>query len=47
MSSVDDHFDIGEEDMYATTENHSEYLFSIVNKLSVRNAQYWLFLPTL
>ena len=40
MSSVDDHFNIGEEDnkIYATAENHSEYLLKIVDKLPVRNA---------
>ena len=40
MSSVDDHFDLGEEDnkIYSQVENHSEYILKIVDKLPVRNA---------
>ena len=40
MSSVDDHFDLGDEDnkIYSQTENYSEYLLKIVDKLPVRNA---------
>jgi RNA polymerase sigma-70 factor, ECF subfamily len=40
MSSVDDHFDLGGEDdkIYANSENHSEYILQIVDKLPVRNA---------
>lgn len=40
MSSVEDHFDLGDEDnkIYAQTENHNEYILQIVDKLPVRNA---------
>lgn len=40
MSSVDDHFDLGQEDneIYSKAENSSEYLLSIVDKLPIRNA---------
>ncbi|MDA3861601.1 MAG: sigma-70 family RNA polymerase sigma factor [Melioribacteraceae bacterium] len=40
MSSVDDHFDLGDEDnkIYAQAENQNEYVLKIVDKLPVRNA---------
>ena len=40
MSSIDDHFDIGELDnkIYAEAENSREYILKIVDKLPVRNA---------
>ena len=40
MSSVDDHFDLGEDDneIYAKSEDSNTYLLSVVDKLPVRNA---------
>jgi RNA polymerase sigma factor (sigma-70 family) len=40
MSSVDDHFDLGDEDnkIYSLAENHTEYIMEIVERLPVRNA---------
>lgn len=40
MSSVDDHFDLGDEDnkIYSQAENHTEYVLQIVDRLPVRNA---------
>lgn len=40
MSSVDDHFDLGDDDnqIYAQAEDYSEYILKIVDKLPVRNA---------
>ena len=40
MSSVDDHFDLGDEDdrIYSQSENSSQYLLQIVDKLPVRNS---------
>lgn len=40
MSSVDEHFDIGDDDnkIYAIAENNTQYILQIVDKLPVRNA---------
>ena len=40
MSSVDEHFDLGDEDneIYSKAEDHSQYILQIVDKLPVRNA---------
>ncbi len=40
MSSVDEHFDLGDEDnkIYSQAENHTEYVLQIVDRLPVRNA---------
>ena len=40
MSSVEDHFDLGDEDnkIYSLAENHNEYIMKIVDRLPVRNA---------
>jgi RNA polymerase sigma-70 factor (ECF subfamily) len=40
MSSLEDHFDLEEEDneVYSQTENAKEYLLKVVDKLPVRNA---------
>lgn len=40
MSSIDEHFDLGEDDdkIYAESENSKEYVLKLVDKLPPRNA---------
>ena len=40
MSSIDEHFDLGDYDneIYSTTTNAREYILKMVDKLPVRNA---------
>ena len=40
MSSIDEHFDLGDFDneIYSTTTNAQEYLLKMIDKLPIRNA---------